>query len=262
MRLLAAATIVSMFVPIRAWADDKNDCQSAHEQGQLARREGRFDDARAAFATCQADACPAVVRSRCAEFARELETAQPSVVIIVRDPQGAEASGARIRVDGAAPVDVSAMGLRLNPGSHTFVVEAVGFPSVERTITLPEGLKNMQVAFSLARAELPSAEPLARPTSTTAAWAFTITGGVSLVAAGALSGAGWVIHSNLKSSCGAAGCSEGQVEPLRVLWPASFVALGVAAVSGVVATILFATHSSEPVRSALALVSSGGGIRF
>ena len=69
------------------------------------------------------------------------------------------------------------------------------------------------------------------------------------------------MHESLKSSCGATGCTESQVEPLRFLWPASFVALGVAVVSGVVATILFVTHSREPVRSAL-VVTSTTGIRF
>jgi hypothetical protein len=261
MRIHAAVVLVFLVLPSRAWADDKADCESAFEEGQLARRDGRFDGAREAFAACQAEACPAAMKSRCAEFARDLEAAQPSVVVVVRDADGADVRGATVRVDGAPAVNVSALGLRLNPGSHTLRVEAIDFRPSEKTVTLPEAFKSMPVAFVLERPTLPSSVLEASPRSATAAWAFGIGSGVSLVAAGALSGAGWVMHQSLKSSCGAAGCTESQVEPLRFLWPASFVALGVAVVSGVVATILLVTHSREPVRAAL-MVTSTTGIRF
>jgi hypothetical protein len=261
MRIHTAAVLVSLVLPGRAWAEDKADCESAYEEGQLARRDGRFDASREAFAACQAEACPAAMRSRCAEFARDLEAAQPSVVVVVRDADGNDLRGATVRVDGAPATAVSAMGLRLNPGSHTLHVEAIDFRPSEKTVTLPEGFKNMPVAFVLERPALPSSSLQPTPKSATAAWGFTIVSGLSLVTAGALSGAGWVMHESLKSSCGAAGCTDKQVEPLRVLWPASFAALGVAVVSGVVATILFVTHTREPIRSALT-VASPTGVRF
>ena len=261
MRLYAAAAVACLLFPARAWADDKADCLSAHEGGQLARRDGHFDRAREAFAACQADACPVVMRSRCAEFARDLEAAQPSVVVIVRDAEGADVGGASVRVDDAPPVESSAMGMRLNPGSHMLRVEAAGFRPVERMFTLPEGFKNMQVIL-LERPVLPSTEPVPRSKPATAAWAFGIASGVSLVAAGALGGAGWVMHASLKSSCGGAGCSESQVEPLRVLWPAAFAALGVAVVSGVVATVLIVSHPREHANAARILRSSAEGVRF
>jgi hypothetical protein len=262
MRLLAAIAALSFMVPLHAWADEKAECVSAHEEGQLARRDGRFDRAREAFAACQADGCPAVLRSRCAEFARELETAQPSIVVIVRDDEGQDAAGASVRVDGAPPVDVSAMGVRLDPGSHALRVEAAGFRPVERTVNLPEGFKDLPAIFLLQRLSLPSGGPVAGPKPATAAWAFAIGSGVSLAGAAALSGVGWAMHTNLKSSCGATGCSESQVEPVRDLWAAGFAALGVAVVAAVVATVLFATHSRAPARSALALVPPGAGSSF
>ena len=151
MRTHAAAMLVFLVLPSRAWADDKADCQSAYEEGQLARRDGRFDGARGAFAACQAEACPAAMRSRCAEFARDLEAAQPSVVVVVRDAEGADVRGATVRVDGAPAVEVSALGVRLNPGSHTLRVEAIDFRPSEKTVTLPEAFKNMPVAFVLER---------------------------------------------------------------------------------------------------------------
>jgi len=267
MRPYAAALVAFIAFPVTASADEKVDCISAHEGGQVARREGRFDRARDAFAACQKDECPAVLRSRCAEFARELETAQPTLVVIVRDAQGADIGGARVRIDGAPPVDVTGMGLRLNPGSHALGVERDGFLPAQRTIVLPEGVKNMQAIVSLERPQaasgLPSVEPgvdSTRPNTT--AWAFAIGGGVALLAAGGLSGAGWVIHANLQSSCGGTGCSDAQVEPLRIVWPAAFAALGIGVLSEVVAVVLFAKNAREPAPSAWVLTPTGAGVRF
>ncbi|HLK39139.1 MAG TPA: hypothetical protein VKU41_20395, partial [Polyangiaceae bacterium] len=112
-------------------------------------------------------------------------------------------------------------------------------------------------------ASLPALEPVVETRSKTAAWVFAIGGGVSLAAAGVLSGVGWATHENLKSSCGATGCSESRVEPLRILWPASFVALGVGVVSVVVATVLFATGSREtPFHTAWLRAATPEGLRF
>jgi hypothetical protein len=265
MRLCCLAVTIFLMLPANARADEQTNCVAAHEEGQVARRDGRFDRARAAFAACQRDECPAAVRSRCSEFARELEAAQPSLVVIVRDVLGTDVRGARVSVDDAPSSDVSAMGLRLNPGSHTVRVEAPGFLPSEKTIVLPEGSKNMQATFSLERPRGLPTLPLAQPAAAkpaTAALAFAIGGGVSLVTAGVLSGVGWGIRDNLKSSCGAVGCTENQVEPLRVVWPAAFIALGVGVASAVVATILFVTHRQESARWALVLGRADAGIRF
>jgi hypothetical protein len=252
-----------------ASADDKTDCVAAHEEGQIARREGRFDRAREAFASCQVDACPAVIRTRCAEFARDLEAAQPTIVILVRDAHGGDVDDARVGIDSGPLGPVSAMALRLNPGKHRLHVEASGFFPADKTVMLPEGVKGMQAIATLDSVSAAASATAAAPTrpppagqSRTAAWAFAIGSGLSLAAAAALSGTGWMVHSDLKGSCGVAGCTEAQVEPLRVLWPASFVALGVGVISGVVATILFASRSSPDPTSALLVGPGAGVIRF
>jgi hypothetical protein len=258
----AAGAVVK---PALASADDKAECIAAHEGGQVARRDGRFDRAREAFAACQRDACPAVIRTRCAEFARDLEAVQPTLVVLVRDTQGADAGDARVSIDGAPLTAVSAMALRLNPGKHLLRAEAPGFVSAEKTVVLPESVHDMMAVVSLQRplraAALTVGRPPASARSSTAAWAFTLAGGVSLVAAGVLDGVGWAVHDQLKSSCGATGCSDSQVESLRIVWPASFAMLAIGVASGVVATVLFATRSDG---SAAALLPgrAAAGIRF
>src|SRR5579872_1943669 len=104
-------------------ADEKTDCIAAHENGQVARRAGHFDRAREAFAVCQADACPSVVRSRCADFARELESAQPSIVVVVVDEHGGPAGDARVSIDGGALGPPAALAVRLDPAKHTVHAE-------------------------------------------------------------------------------------------------------------------------------------------
>ncbi|HLK36590.1 MAG TPA: PEGA domain-containing protein, partial [Polyangiaceae bacterium] len=142
MRLGAVAVLAITSFSSTTWADDVADCLASHEEGQVAKRDGRFDRAREAFANCQRDVCPAAVRSRCTEFARALEAAQPTVVVIVRDAKGADVGGARVSVDGAPAVDVPGMGMRLNPGSRRLRVEAPSYAAVEKTILVHEGIKD------------------------------------------------------------------------------------------------------------------------
>ena len=134
----AALAVGSVVVAGAARADDTADCVAAHEQGQLARRDGRFDRAREDFAACQRDVCPSVIRPRCAEFARELEAAQPTLVIVVRGADGSDPSDARVQVDGAPFAAVSAVALRLNPGKHALHVEATGYLPADKVVVLPE----------------------------------------------------------------------------------------------------------------------------
>jgi hypothetical protein len=259
------ASLGYLLAPSRAAADEKADCIAAHEEGQLSRRDGRFDRAREAFASCQADACPGPIRARCAEFARDLEAAQPTVVILVRDARGGDIGDARVGIDGGPLAAVSAVALRLNPGRHRMHVEAPGFLPADKTVMLPESVKDMQAIVSMqsTSSAIPPKEvappPLDSPRTT--AWAFAVGSGVSLLAAGALSGAGWIIHSNLKASCGTTGCSDSQVEPLRILWTTSFAALGVGVISGIVAAVFFASGPNPAPTSAL-LLGPDGALHF
>jgi hypothetical protein len=261
----ALAVACTWLYPASASADEKAECVVAHEAGQVARREGRFDRAREAFAACQRDACPGVIRSRCAELARDLEVIQPTLIVVVQDAQGGDPGDARVGIDGAAPAAVSGMALRLNPGKHVLRVESAGFLPSEKTVMLPESIKDMQAVISLQRPQLGTpvviAKPLVRAKPATAAWAFAIGSGVSLAGAAALAGVGWAVHGDLKSSCGSTGCSESQVEPLRALWPASFVALGVGVVTAAIATLLFTTASGGSASTAL-FAPDAAGIRF
>jgi hypothetical protein len=78
------------------------------------------------------------------------------------------------------------------------------------------------------------ARPRQRPV---AGWVLAGVSAVAFVGAAATSAAGWGIRSHLVGTCSPE-CSEAQVQPLRVLWPVSFAALGVGIVSGIAAAAL------------------------
>ena len=230
-----------------ALADDPSACVTAYEHGQVNRRDGHFDGARADFATCTADACPAFVRERCLQFARDLEVAQPTVIVVARDAHRRDLPNARIAIDGAIADTAPSVAMRLDPGAHTFRLDA-GAASVEQRIVLREGEKDRRVELVAGDLEPPKPRVTVVTTSKpVGAWIMTGVAATAFASAAAMSATGWGIYASLSSpsSCGHA-CTDAQVAPLRVLWPGAFVALGVGVVSGVVAVILYVTHRRPP----------------
>jgi hypothetical protein len=203
-----------------------------------------------------ADACPALVRDRCMEFATKLDREQPTVVVVARDERGADVPDARILVDGAVAREARGTAIGLDPGDHVLRAEAAGRKPIEERIMVRVREKDRRVEIVLARALSPESPrrtpPPERPT--TLAWTLAVTSGVALVAAGGMSVAGWAMRSNLESSC-KPNCSEGKVAPIKALWIGSFVALGIAVASGVAAAVLL-TSGGRPERTG-AITPSG-----
>jgi hypothetical protein len=272
-----AALLVAIAVPARADDSEKGDCLAAHEQGQVARRGGHFDEARRLFGRCMLDACPTPVRKRCAELAQSVEAVQPSVILAARDAAGKDIGpGARLSIDGGAPRDLPATALRLDPGEHLLRIEVEGRAAIEARVLVREGERERRIEMSEAAAPAspptehagtPVAEPSPGQDSTStgaplAAWISAALSGVALVSAATTSAIGWGIRSHLSGTCSPA-CSQEQVQPLRVLWPVSFVALGVGLVSGAVAAVLFVKpRDSAGARAGLRFDPDGGGWRF
>jgi hypothetical protein len=246
---LAVAAFAFFAFATPALAQDTNACVSAYERGQVDRRAGHFDSARASFATCTDEGCPTVVKERCVQFARDLEAAQPTVIVVVRDASGHDVAGARVALDGAAATPLPSTALRVDPGEHSLRVET-SLGVSEQRVVVREGDKDRRV-------ELTVSEPLVEKTTSkpVAAWAVTIGAGVALATAGVLSAAGWGIYSNLSSSCGHS-CKDSDVAPLRAIWPAAFVALGVGVVAGAIGVTLFVTHPKK--RDAAWIIGPGG----
>jgi hypothetical protein len=257
--------------PTLAQADDeKAACLAEHEQGQVSRRAGSFDAAREQFAACTADACPPPVRKRCLAFLAELDAAQPTIVIALHDANGRDVlHGVSMTLDGGRPQGVPATALRLDPGEHMLRVFVGDLPSIDRPIVIREGEKERRIDIDVVPVTslaLPPAEGSrsrsAAPRISTGARVWMGVSAVGLVAAGTTSAIGWGIHTHLASTC-VSSCTESQVEPMRVLWPISFVALGVGVVSGGVAlTLVLTNRAPNPEHAGFYAAPSGVGWRF
>jgi hypothetical protein len=251
-----ALVILLIASPKLAHADDDTAaCLTHHEQGQVSRSAGKFDAARDEFASCTADACPALVRKRCVALLAELDAAQPTVVVVVHDSDGRDvAQGLSMTLDGASPRDVPATALRLDPGEHTLRVTRGALLPVDRPFVVHEGEKDRRIDVVLG----PETHVVPRSSRiSTAARVWIGVSAVTLVAAGATSAIGWGIHTHLESSCSPR-CTQSQVEPLRILWPVSGAALGVSAVSGAISLGLVLTHRAPSEASAGFQVTPAG----
>lgn len=143
-----------------------SECVDAANAAQTLRRDGRLLEARAAAATCAAEACPAVVRDECAKVAASLETKIPSVVTRVTDEAGADVLGATARLDGR-PIPLDGRSRELDPGGHVIEVEpGGGRPAQTLRFLLAEGEQRRAVTVTVAggaRAAKPDPPPPPRP---------------------------------------------------------------------------------------------------
>ena len=133
------AALVASSAPAFA-SPSKEECLDANAQGQNLRREGKFSSARQSLRACADSACPAVLKTDCIKRLDELDAAQPTLVLEIKDSTGVDVAQVVVKLDGTE-VDASRRGaaLPLDPGQHTFVFEAPGKTSVSRTFVVTEG---------------------------------------------------------------------------------------------------------------------------
>jgi hypothetical protein len=122
-RLARVATVVlGLFVCAPAGAEpSKEECVSAHSQGQDAKDAGKISLARKLFMTCAQSACPGVVQNDCARFADDLARMQASISFIARDAAGNDLPDTSVYVDGMLVVTRLDDGRPhdVDPGKHT-----------------------------------------------------------------------------------------------------------------------------------------------
>jgi hypothetical protein len=155
------APAASLTLGPAAAADDaqRRACVNAFEQGQFARREGKYLAARDHFTRCASSACPRVLTGDCARWLSEVEDRTPSVIVVALGPDGRDLSRADVWLDERRlPTPLSATAIDLDPGPHRLRVVADGAPAVEEQIVLREGEKLRRVTLAL-RPKAPPAPP-------------------------------------------------------------------------------------------------------
>lgn len=222
----------------RALALDKNQCVAESDAGQETRLAGKLVAARAHFMACRDAACPKMVRDACAEWFDEVDRAVPTMILAVREPNGRDAVGATISVDGS-PVAADGRPVAVDPGTHHLRAVASDGRTSEDDIVARAGEAGRVVTLTL---------PAPAPRRVTP-WPGIAVGIAAGVAWGTF--AGFAIEGAVTygaaSSC-APHCVVGAYDASNRWFVAADVALGVAAVATVVSIVLFATHRySVPV---------------
>jgi hypothetical protein len=271
--LLALAAVILTRAPA-VRADEKHECVAAFEEAQQLRMDGKLRAARERLLVCSNERCPALLREDCTKWTSEVIAAMPTVVLGARDPQGRDVASARVRVDGALLAErLDGRPVTLDPGSHTFRFEVAGSPPVEQQALIRVGEKNREITVTIGAS--PSASlaggPVALPASpvrgpvapleeapvsgshgvSPLVWIFGGAGTASLVASLALELSVKSDADHLRASCGSAGCSADQVDPLKTRQAIAGIALGAGLLSlGVATFLLVAHHPAQPADGA------------
>jgi hypothetical protein len=260
---LAVALALGLALPARAHADEKLACIGASEDGQNQRDQGKLLAARASFARCVSDTCPAVVRTDCGKWLADVEERIPTLQVRVRDGKGQDVLDATLLVDGAARADAtSGRFVPIDPGVHVLRCEHAGGEPVEQRIVVREREKDRLLDLVLgpagARATPPADHatapdaPPGRPFPVGAA----IAGGVAVLALGSFAFFGATAKSDLdhlRATCEPA-CATSDADAAHTKWIVANASLGVAAIAAGLAVWLYLSNAGSappPPRAAL-----------
>lgn len=238
MRRVALAVVLAIgLAPSAARAED---CIAAYEQTQTARKDGKLMTARKAATVCARADCPSLLARDCSKWVGELDASIPTIVFDARSPQGTELVDVKVKVDGAPLVEkIDGKAIQVDPGSRTFVFEAGGAPSVEKSVVVREGEKNRRISVTIATSTPTTPkEERARPIPL-GVWIF---GGVS-VAALATSAIFAIDGLGKKSDLDACKphCSSDDVDAMSARFTFADVALGAGIMAGAAAVWLYLT---------------------
>jgi hypothetical protein len=149
--------------------DDKDACVRAVEHAQVVRLDGKLREAREGFVTCARPVCPEAIRRDCTRWVTEVDASLPSVVFDAVWADGRDVIKMTVLLDGEVLAGAErGRAVSLDPGEHTFRLEAAGAAPIEMRHVIREGEKNriLHVTFSpTARLEgtPPASPPPAAP---------------------------------------------------------------------------------------------------
>jgi hypothetical protein len=282
-RLLPLAVALSM-APASARAASPETtaaCFAAHEDGQVARNEGKLRAARASFLRCSTDACPSLARKDCLAWAQQAADAQPTVIIAARDSTGSDRDDVKVYVDGEKVAEtLTGSPIEVDPGKHELRYETKDATPVEQSVIIREGEKDrkLSVTFGVSpTTPLVTAPAIASQESDHSEnkngerapipVAGYVLGGVSaaaLVTFAIFAVGGRVLENHLANTC-SPGCSPAQIAPVTRDYVIADVSLGVGVVAAGAAAWVILARGYAPSTSSRAWfdVRPGhGGVRL
>lgn len=129
--------------PARAADPAIGDCLMAAEASLKLRSEHKLKQTRTQLLVCSAASCPLEVRQECVRRIDEVNAAQPTIVLAVKNSAGKDLIAVKVTVDGQVMTDhLDGSAIAIDPGAHEFTFEARGLPVVTETVVLHEGEKD------------------------------------------------------------------------------------------------------------------------
>lgn len=258
----------SALVATNARAIEAEECVTLHASGQDARENGKLTSARTSFLQCAAEECPGVVREECARLLGAVETSLPTLVFEAKDAKGNNIKDVEIRVNGNLIADkLRATAIGIDPGEHRFQFKGPNGRIVTQEITVLEGQKNRLISIDFAEKSAkkpdPSLEPKPQPTRSVPVAAYVL-GGVSVVSLGAFGYfalSGRSKQSDLEDRC-APNCPVSDYDDMKQKFLFADIALGVAVLSGGVATWLVIGSGKSESRVGVQALPAGAAARW
>jgi hypothetical protein len=147
-----------------AYADDKAECVDSAGKAQDLRRDKQLILARESLLVCARETCPTVVKRDCVTWLQEVEAAQPTLVLSVKDASGADVVDARVLLDGKAFLErITGTAVTIDPGVHTLRIESSTAAPLEQQIVVREGEKNRLLELRVSANKAPE-QPAVTPT--------------------------------------------------------------------------------------------------
>jgi hypothetical protein len=152
-RSVASALALSVLLaesPAVADEPTKLECVAANEGAQRLRRAHRLLEARRLFLSCVTAACPGPVREDCLDELDEVDNALPTVVFVVRGPDGKDLTAVSVAMDDLQLADhLDGSAIQVDPGDHGFSFESEGFAWTALTIRIHDHDKRRPVRVAL-----------------------------------------------------------------------------------------------------------------
>ena len=231
------------------------ECLASSETAESLRRDGRYREARKAFASCGADSCPAVVRRDCIASLTEVDRLEPTLVFAARDEHGDDVADVVVSIDGEVVSEkLDGKPIGVDAGQHVVMFIAGPRYRDERVnVVARTGEKNRIVSVQLtpqqpAPAPVPTKKLDAEPSHAEPLPVLPIVlASAGVGAIGAFAYLGLSAKSDLKalesSPCAATKtCAESDVDSVRTRFTFADVSLGVGAVAIGAAAWLFFTR--------------------
>jgi hypothetical protein len=142
---LPALVAGAMFLlaPATRAAPTKPTCIAAFDRAQQARREGALLRAREELLVCSQEECPALVRADCGGVLREVEAAQPTIVLKASDGDGRDVTDVGVALDGRKlATSLDGRAIPVDPGKLTLVFHRAPWEPVTVEILIAQGEKS------------------------------------------------------------------------------------------------------------------------